>query len=290
MKTQVAAFALLLMVGAAPAALAQDQNHDHDRGREQGHPGGGPQGGERHGPAQAVQHAAPPQQARPPGPPAGASRAFGGGERHGPPPGGGERPNFTPGARPPGFQSGQRPQTFQPVAPARGGEPRGRPGVERGRPGPEQGRTPAAEGGRANFDHGRPGVVRGRPGVSGEHARPQGAGSWNHRPPPAANRPRPPSGNHPRWTPGSYPRAFRAHRRFHGRPYIRPPGFFAHTWLYGEFLPSAWFGPQYLLTDWWDFGLPWPPEGYDWVRVGGDALLVDDYTGEIVQVVRDLFW
>ena len=41
--------------------------------------------------------------------------------------------------------------------------------------------------------------------------------------------------------------------------------------------------------DWWSYGLPEPPYGYDWVRVGPDALLVD-YSGRIVQVVRAVFW
>jgi Ni/Co efflux regulator RcnB len=33
-----------------------------------------------------------------------------------------------------------------------------------------------------------------------------------------------------------------------------------------------------------------PPSGFDWVRVGYDAILVDAYTGQVVQVVRMVFW
>jgi Ni/Co efflux regulator RcnB len=99
-----------------------------------------------------------------------------------------------------------------------------------------------------------------------------------------------PQGDHPRWAPGRYPHAYSSGHRFHVRPYYAPPGFYVHDWGYGEILPQAWFAPQYILQDWWDFGLPEPPYGYDWVRVGADALLVDEYSGRIMQVVRDLFW
>jgi Ni/Co efflux regulator RcnB len=37
------------------------------------------------------------------------------------------------------------------------------------------------------------------------------------------------------------------------------------------------------------FELPAPPPGCVWVRYGDDALLVDADTGEIVEVVYDLF-
>ena len=50
------------------------------------------------------------------------------------------------------------------------------------------------------------------------------------------------------------------------------------------------FGPSYRLNDWWSYGLPWPPPGYDWVRIGDDALLIDRFSGRVVQVVRNLFW
>lgn len=94
----------------------------------------------------------------------------------------------------------------------------------------------------------------------------------------------------PQWRPGAYPRSFHSPRRYHAHPYRRPPHFYVHVWSFGELLPYAWFGPEYVITDWWAYDLPPPPPGYDWVRVGDDALLVDEYTGRIVQVVRDLFW
>ena len=38
------------------------------------------------------------------------------------------------------------------------------------------------------------------------------------------------------------------------------------------------------------YGLPYPPPGTVWVRYGDDALLIDQYTGEIVEVIYGLFY
>ena len=61
-------------------------------------------------------------------------------------------------------------------------------------------------------------------------------------------------------------------------------------WSFGDFLPRGWYGPEYFISDPWNFDLPIAPPGYDWVRVGDDALLIDRFTGRVVQVVRDVFW
>ena len=36
--------------------------------------------------------------------------------------------------------------------------------------------------------------------------------------------------------------------------------------------------------------LPIPPIGYEYVRVGDDVLLVDMFSGRVVQVIYDVFW
>jgi Ni/Co efflux regulator RcnB len=95
----------------------------------------------------------------------------------------------------------------------------------------------------------------------------------------------------PHWQQGRYPSVYRSQHRYRYAGYYRPPiGFYAFNWSFGDFLPQGWYGPDYLLYDWWNYDLPYPPPGYDWVRVGDDALLVDSYTGRVVQVVRLLFW
>ena len=49
-------------------------------------------------------------------------------------------------------------------------------------------------------------------------------------------------------------------------------------------------GANYWLKDYVDYGLPPPPYGAVWVRVGGDALLIDQYTGEVIAVEYGVFY
>lgn len=67
-------------------------------------------------------------------------------------------------------------------------------------------------------------------------------------------------------------------------------GFYLRSWSYGDFFPRGWYGPGYWIVDPWQYDLPLPPPGFEWVRSGPDALLIDEYTGRIVQVVRHVFW
>ncbi|HKD21615.1 MAG TPA: RcnB family protein, partial [Rhizomicrobium sp.] len=46
----------------------------------------------------------------------------------------------------------------------------------------------------------------------------------------------------------------------------------------------------YWLTSWWLFDLAIPPYGFEWVRYGDDALLVNVYTGQILEVEYDVFY
>lgn len=59
--------------------------------------------------------------------------------------------------------------------------------------------------------------------------------------------------------------------------------------MYGQRLPSLYFARDYWLTNYVSFGLIAPPDGFIWVRFGPDALLIDQYTGEIVQVQYGIF-
>jgi len=93
-----------------------------------------------------------------------------------------------------------------------------------------------------------------------------------------------------RWERGRFPSVVSSHHRFHVGAYRAPYGFFARSWGFGDILPRGWYGPDYFIDDFLDFDLPYPPPGYEWVRVGPDALMIDEYTGRIVQVVRGIFW
>lgn len=78
--------------------------------------------------------------------------------------------------------------------------------------------------------------------------------------------------------------------RFHAGIYRAPPGFVYRRWTFGAFLPAVYWGRDYWITDFLAFGLFAPPVGLVWVRYGPDALLIDEYTGEIIQVDYGVFF
>ena len=85
-------------------------------------------------------------------------------------------------------------------------------------------------------------------------------------------------------------RVYNAPQRFHYGSYHRPNGWYWHRWSFGEFLPSIFFGRNYWINDWDNFGLYDPPPGTVWVRYGDDAVLIDEYTGEVIRVVYGIFY
>lgn len=287
MKSKLVSLAALLMAGTSSSALAQDQPIQnggpmYNAARQakaheaQAQP---PQGQGRQGPAhqgQAHQGQAPQ-----------APGAQGQGHQRSP-----------QGAPPPQAQPGPRPA--QPPQPQNGRPQPGAPGgpSSRGGPGERHGGNPQGEG-RQNWDGrgpgpGQPGPDRHDGGRNDGDQRGRDHGNWNR---PGDGRgsewdrdhgQRPPQGG-PRWAPRRYPPIYSSPSRYRG-PYWRPPAdYYARAWRYGEILPRGWYGQDYRLMDWWSFGLPEPPPGYDWVRVGRDALLID-YSGRIYQVVQSVFW
>jgi Ni/Co efflux regulator RcnB len=87
-----------------------------------------------------------------------------------------------------------------------------------------------------------------------------------------------------------YQRTFNAQRRFHVGVWQPPQGYAYQRWTYGQRLPGLYFGRNYWLTNFAFFGLMPPPPNCVWVRYGPDALLVDQYTGEIIQVSYGVFY
>jgi Ni/Co efflux regulator RcnB len=71
--------------------------------------------------------------------------------------------------------------------------------------------------------------------------------------------------------------------------YQGPSGFAYHQWHHGDRLPREYYARDYWLTDFLTFGLFAPPEGLVWVRYGDDALLIDEETGEVIQVRYNVF-
>ena len=87
----------------------------------------------------------------------------------------------------------------------------------------------------------------------------------------------------------NYNHNFVADHGYHIGPYHAPRGFRYHRWGYGDILPRGYWGSNYWLQDYWLFGLDVPPYGFEWVRYGPDALLIDTRSGEVVQVIYGRF-
>ncbi len=79
-------------------------------------------------------------------------------------------------------------------------------------------------------------------------------------------------------------------RQYHDGDYDRPRGYGERHWDHGERLPPQYYGREYWIDDYRAFGLFDPPPHLIWVRVDDDALLIDEDTGEIVQIARDVFY
>jgi len=111
------------------------------------------------------------------------------------------------------------------------------------------------------------------------------------------------SGNHhSRWSNGGWDRSWRNNSRydwhryrnnhrsiFHLGYYYDPFGYGYRSFDIGYFLQPAYYNQNF----WFDssmYGLPYPPPGTQWVRYWNDAVLVDVYTGEVVDVIRGFFW
>ena len=86
-------------------------------------------------------------------------------------------------------------------------------------------------------------------------------------------------------------RRYRDHHRsiFHLGLYLDPFGFGYRPFNIGYNLGPAYYSQQYWI-DPEMYSLPYPPPGTQWVRYWDDALLVDIYTGEIVDVIHNFFW
>jgi hypothetical protein len=105
-----------------------------------------------------------------------------------------------------------------------------------------------------------------------------------------------------RWVSGGWNRDWRNDRRYDWRNYrdrhrsvfrlgiyYDPFGYGYRPFNIGYRLQPSYFGQNY----WIDpalYGLPFPPPGTAWVRYWNDALLVDIYTGEVIDAVHNFFW
>jgi Ni/Co efflux regulator RcnB len=77
---------------------------------------------------------------------------------------------------------------------------------------------------------------------------------------------------------------------YHAGAYRPPEGYAEQRWTYGQRLPAAYFASSYWLTDYVAYALFAPPSGAVWVRVGDDALLIDQGSGQVIQVQYGVFY
>jgi hypothetical protein len=72
--------------------------------------------------------------------------------------------------------------------------------------------------------------------------------------------------------------------------YYDPFGWSYRRWSTGSFLYPSYYGSSFWLNDPWQYRLPPAYGPYRWVRYWDDALLVNIYTGEVVDVMHGFFW
>lgn len=121
-------------------------------------------------------------------------------------------------------------------------------------------------------EHARPVEPHAGPSGYQRHEEPQG---WNARP--------------SSFDRHAYQHNYQASRGYAIGPYHHPNGWPERRWGYGEILPPAFWAAEYILADYWLFGLEVPPMGYEWVRIGPDAALIYTLNGEILQMEYGVF-
>ena len=59
----------------------------------------------------------------------------------------------------------------------------------------------------------------------------------------------------------------------------------------GSYIDRAFYvNNLYVVSNPWHYRLPEPYPGTHWIRYYNDVLLVDHYTGEVVDVIYNFFW
>lgn len=72
--------------------------------------------------------------------------------------------------------------------------------------------------------------------------------------------------------------------------YIDPFGWGYNRWGIGSRLYPNYYRSSYWINDPWQYRLPHAYPPYRWVRYHNDALLVDTWSGEVVDVIYNFFW
>jgi Ni/Co efflux regulator RcnB len=113
-------------------------------------------------------------------------------------------------------------------------------------------------------------------------------------PPPAQVRP----ASEPRWSTSwrnnnryDWQNHRRHHRSlFHLGLYYDPFGWGYQPYRIGWRLWPTYYSSRYWINDPWQYRLPYAPPGTQWVRYYDDAVLVDTWSGQVVDVLYNFFW
>ena len=97
-----------------------------------------------------------------------------------------------------------------------------------------------------------------------------------------------------RWR-GDHRYNWREHRRRHRSLfrlgfYYDPFGWNYRPYQIGWRLWPSYYSSRYWINDPWQYRLPYAPPGYRWVRYHDDAILVDTWSGQVVDVIYSFFW
>ncbi len=76
---------------------------------------------------------------------------------------------------------------------------------------------------------------------------------------------------------------------FRAAPFNYPGGYGYRRWGVGQRLPRLFLSPGYFIN-WGAYDLGPPAPGCEWVRYGPDALMVNQYSGQVVDVAYGVFY
>jgi hypothetical protein len=94
--------------------------------------------------------------------------------------------------------------------------------------------------------------------------------------------------NNNRYNWHDYRNRHRSH--FHLGFYFDPYGWGYQPFSIGWRLWPSYYSNRYWINDPWSYRLPYAPPGYVWVRYWNDAVLVDTWTGTVVDMIPGFFW
>ena len=83
----------------------------------------------------------------------------------------------------------------------------------------------------------------------------------------------------------------RKHRSwFHLGFYYDPFGWGYYPYQIGWRMWPSYYSSRYWINDPWQYRLPYAPPGYVWIRYWNDALLIDTWSGQVVDMIPNFFW